>query len=305
MSNWMVGRVALVTGAGRGLGRAHALELAAQGAAVVVNDMTSAGEDPAAEVVAEITAAGGRALAVNHDVSSEEGAAAMVAAALDAFGDLNAVVNNAGILRDRMLINMSVQDWDDVIRVHLRGTFLVTRAAAQHWRAQSKAGAAVAARVVNTTSAAGLYGNIGQANYGAAKAGIAAFTLIAAEELSRYGVTVNALSPNARTRMTEALFADTMTAKDGQFDVMNPDNASPLVAWLCTEESGPITGRVFTVLGSKIVVNDGWQEGPALDLGHRWSVEEVAAELPALVEKAPAPMPVLGTEASGIVPTKS
>ncbi|WP_183093239.1 SDR family oxidoreductase [Nocardioides stalactiti] len=303
MSNLLNDRVAVITGAGRGLGRAHALEFAAHGAAVVVNDLASGGEDPAADVVAEIRTAGGRAVAASCDVTDEDGVAHLLATAVDEFGDVHAVVNNAGILRDHMLVNMTVDEWDAVIAVHLRGTFLLTRAAARHWRTAHKSGEPVSGRIVNTTSPAGLFGNIGQANYSAAKAGIAAFTITVAEELRRYGVTVNALSPNARTRMTATLFADTMTAREGEFDVMDPANASPLLAWLCSEEAGDVTGRTFTVLGSKVFVNEGWHEGVVTDLGRRWSTDDVAHELTDLLERARPAMPVLGTADSGIVPT--
>jgi NAD(P)-dependent dehydrogenase (short-subunit alcohol dehydrogenase family) len=295
------GRIVIVTGAGRGLGRAHALEVAGHGACVVVSDVDA---ETAALVAKEINDAGGTAVARTADVSCEPDVEDLVACALTEFGDLHAVVNNAGILRDKMLVNMTVAEWDSVISVHLRGTFLVTRAAARYWRERSKAGEQVSGRIVNTTSAAGLYGNIGQANYGAAKAGIATFTIIAAEELGRYGVTVNALSPNARTRMTEELFADAMTARHGEFDVMNPANASPLVAWLCSTESGDVTGYSFTVRGSRLWVNEGWHKGPSWDAVSRWTVEKIWDHLHDLTDAARPATPVLGTAASGIVATR-
>jgi NAD(P)-dependent dehydrogenase (short-subunit alcohol dehydrogenase family) len=303
MSRLLNGRVAIITGAGRGLGRAHALEFAAHGAAVVVNDLAAAGEDPAAEVAEEICAAGGRAVSVNRDISDEAGVNKLMATAVKEFGDVHAVVNNAGILRDRMLVNMTVDEWDAVMAVHLRGTFLLTREAARRWRAAHKNGQPVSGRIVNTTSPAGLYGNIGQANYSAAKAGIAAFTLTAAEELGRYGITVNALSPNARTRMTATLFADTMTPVEGEFDAMDPANAAPLLAWLCSEQAGHVTGRTFTVLGGKVFVNEGWHDGVETDLGRRWTVGDVSREMADLLERARPAMPVLGTAGSGIVPS--
>jgi NAD(P)-dependent dehydrogenase (short-subunit alcohol dehydrogenase family) len=296
-------RVVIVTGGGRGLGRAHALELGVHGATVIVNDLPSGDTDPAGDVAAEIVAAGGSAVAVRYDVTSETAVAELFQQVRTDAGAVHAVVNNAGILRDRMLVNMSVDEWDAVVAVHMRGTFLMTREAARYWREMTKAGHTLNGRIVNTTSAAGLYGNIGQANYGAAKAGIAAFTLIAAEELGRYGVCANTLVPNARTRMTEALFAETMaTPGAGEFDRMDPGNASPLVAWLCSEEAR-VSGQTFTVLGGDISVNEGWHEGPREDLGRRWTIDEVAQRIPALVENARPAMPVLGTEESGIVPS--
>lgn len=287
------GRVALVTGAAGGIGREHALELAAQGASVVVSDIA----DPGA-VVTEIEQRGGRAVGVRGDVSDEADAQAMVDAAIAHFGDLHAVVNNAGNLRGRMLVNHSAEDWDSVVQVHLRGTFLLTRSAARHWRARGKAGAEVTGRIVNTTSPAGLYGGTGYAAYGVAKAGIAALTVIAATELGRYGVTVNALSPFARTRMTAALWDENAHVPTG-FDENDPANPAPLVAWLCSAES-KVSGRVFTVQGGRIVVNDGWREGPGLDLGRRWTVTDVATELPRLVAESPAPMPLFDMEVRAV-----
>src|SRR5438270_7830830 len=241
------GKVAIVTGAGRGSGREHALALAAAGAKVVVNDLgaTLAGEGadatPAQEVVGEIEAAGGAAVANGDDVADFAGAERLVAQALSAYGRLDVLVNNAGITRDRMLVNMTEAEWDDVINVHLKGHFAPTRHAAAHWRELSKAGEEVRARVINTSSPSGVFGNIGQANYGAAKAGIAAFTVIAAQELHRYGVTVNCLAPNARTRMTEETFQ--MDGPPAGFDPLDPANISPVVVALCAGEAQEITGQ--------------------------------------------------------------
>jgi NAD(P)-dependent dehydrogenase (short-subunit alcohol dehydrogenase family) len=295
------GRVVIVTGGGRGIGAEHAMEFARQGARVVVNDLGGApdgsGSDagPAAEVVERITAMGGEAVANTDDVTDFDAAARLVATAIDTFGELDTVVNNAGMLRDRMFVNMSPQEWDDSIRVNLRGHFCVSRHAAAYWRDQSKAGNPVAARIVNTSSGAGLMGNIGQANYGAAKAGIAALTIIQAVELARYGVTANAIAPSARTRLTEGVFADMMAEVGSGFDAMAPENIAPLVVWLGSNESGDVTGRVFEVEGGKISVTDGWQHGPPTDLGRRWDPAEVGPTVRDLIEKAPAPAPVYGT----------
>lgn len=295
------GRVVIVTGAGRGIGAEHAVEFARQGARVVVNDLGGApdgsGADagPAAEVVERITALGGEAVANTDDVTDFDSAARIVATAIDTFGRLDTVVNNAGMLRDRMFVNMSPQEWDDSIRVNLRGHFCVSRHAAAYWRDQSKAGTPVAARIVNTSSGAGLMGNIGQANYGAAKAGIAALTIIQAVELGRYGVTANAIAPSARTRLTEGVFADMMADVGSGFDAMAPENIAPLVVWLGGNESGDVTGRVFEVEGGKISVTDGWQHGPPTDLGRRWDPAEVGPTVRDLIEKAPVPAPVYGT----------
>jgi NAD(P)-dependent dehydrogenase (short-subunit alcohol dehydrogenase family) len=294
------GRVAVVTGAGRGLGRAHALEFARQGAKVVVNDLgvgpdgRDGSDAPAREVVAEILKAGGEAVADHHDIATWDGAAALVQTALDAFGKLDVLVNNAGFLRDRMLVNLSEQDWDDVVRVHLKGHFLTLRHAGAHWRDQYKAGNLNDARVINTSSGAGLLGSVGQGNYAAAKAGIAALTIQAAAELGRYGVTVNAIAPAARTRMTEGPFSTMMAAPDTGFDAMAPENVSPLVVWLGSDRSRAVSGRVFEVEGGRIGVADGWQHGPTVDKGARWAPEELDAVVAGLIEQAPPPGPVYG-----------
>ena len=300
MSGLCEGRVAIVTGAGRGLGRAHALELARQGARVVVNDVGAAldgvgrSDQPAREVVAAIRAAGGQAVANAEDVADWEGAARLVHRALDAFGRLDVLVTNAGFLRDRMLVAMTEADWDDVVRVHLKGHLAPLRHAAAYWRERSKAGEPVAARVVTTSSGAGLLGSVGQGNYSAAKGGIATLTVVAAAELARYGVTVNGIAPVARTRMTARTFADRMAPVASGFDPMAPENVSPLVAWLASEESVHVTGRVFEVEGSSIGLATGWRHGPAADRGARWDPAEIGPAVDALLAKAPPPEPVYG-----------
>ena len=294
------GRIAIVTGAGRGLGREHALELARQGAKVVVNDLgtSDAGEGassgPADEVVAEIEALGGEAVANGSDVADFEGAQELVQQAISSFGGLDVLVNNAGFLRDRMLVNATEDEWDAVIRVHLKGHFACLRHAASYWRDEAKAGRARQARIINTSSGAGLQGSIGQGTYTAAKAGIAGLTLVAAAELGRYGVTVNALAPAARTRMTEAAFAETMAKPDDGFDAMDPGNVSPVVAWLASEDSGDVTGRVIEVEGGKICVEEGWRHGPLQDIGRRWNADDVGPAVRSLLARAAAPEPVYG-----------
>jgi len=270
------GRVAIVTGAGRGIGREHALELARQGARVVVNDVD---EEPAHEVAAEI----GDAIANSDDISAAAGARSLVQAAIDAFGTLHVVVNNAGIVRDAVLVNMTEDDFDTVVRVHLKGTFNVMHHAAVHWREQSKRGVDTDARIVNTTSASGLFGNPGQANYGAAKAGILGLTQVGALELERYGVTVNAIAPAGRTRMTEALFPP---APDAGFDRLHARNNAPLVAWLASRESRGINGRVFELAGGTIRVLEGWRRGPQVDQPDRWDPSALGPVVRDLVARA-------------------
>ncbi len=292
MSGLLEGRVAIVTGAGRGIGRAHALELARHGAKVVVNDYgvspsgEGTGETPAEEVVAEIEAAGGEAVVNSADVADFEAAEAMVRQAIDTFGGLDILVNNAGFVRDRMLVNTSEEEWDAVSRVHLKGHFAPLRHAGAYWRGEAKEGRQRAARVINTSSGAGLQGSIGQATYSAAKAGIAGLTLVAAAELGRYGVTVNAIAPVARTRMTEGAF-DTS-------EMAEPEDNSPIVAWLACEEAGDVTGRVIEVDGSRITVETGWAHGPSNDAGARWMAADVGAALRKLLGEAPEPEPVYG-----------
>lgn len=263
------GRVCIVTGAGRGIGREHALMLAGHGAHVVVNDLggsmdgSGSSSSPAQEVVDEIEAAGGAAVANTDDISDFEGARRLVEQAVDAFGRLDVVVNNAGILRDRMLVNMTEAEWDAVIKVHLKGTFGPSHHAAAYWRDRSKAGEEVQARIINTSSPSGIYGNVGQTNYGAAKAGIAAFTVIAAMELERYGVTVNAIAPAALTRMTENLGMG--QAPEEIKERMAPRWIAPIVTWLASVESGGVSGRVFDVTGMTLAVSEGWHRGPSVE----------------------------------------
>ena len=287
------GRVAIITGAGRGIGREHALLFAAEGAKVVVNDLggavdgTGGDRTPAEQVVDEIRAAGGEAIANAEDITDWEGGKRLIDEAVATFGDLHVLVNNAGILRDKMLVNMTEQEWDAVIHVHLKGHFVPTRHAAAYWRERAKAGHQVRASVVNTSSTSGLLGNPGQTNYGAAKAGIAAFTIIAAQELGRYGVRVNAIAPAARTRMTEQTpgLGEIVKAptEAGAFDVWNPANVSPLVAYLATEDC-PVTGKVLFVQGGTIRLFEPWSMTDTLQKDGRWTVAELAGKVPGLVE---------------------
>ena len=295
------GRVVIVTGAGRGIGRGHALEFARQGAKVVVNDLGVEGdgaggsEAPAHEVVAEIEAAGGEAIAHGADVADWEQAGSLVQTTIDTFGGLDVVVNNAGFVRDRMFVSCTEGEWDAVLRVHLKGHFCVSRHACAWWRERKKAGEAVDARIINTSSGAGLQGSVGQSAYAAAKAGIAALTLVQAAELGRYGITANAIAPSARTRMTEAVFADMMKKPESGFDAMAPENVAPLVVWLGSAESRDVTGQTFEVSGGSISIADGWRGGPKIDKGVRFEPDEVGAAVHDLLAKAVPPQKVYGT----------
>lgn len=286
------GKVAIITGAGRGLGREHALLFAAQGARVLVNDrgasIDGTGDDRslAQTVVDEIRSAGGTAVASTLDVADWASGEALVTQALEAFGDLHVLVNNAGILRDRALVNMTEQDWDVIMQVDLKGHFVPTRFAAAYWRARAKAGEPVGAAVVNTVSTSGLLGNPGQSHYGTAKAGIAAFTIICAQELARYGVRVNAISPSARTRMTEtspglAKFLEA-PADPGVFDIWDPANISPLVAYLASSRCD-VTGRIFLARGGKVQVFEPWALGGTIEKNGRWTIGELAEAMPGLI----------------------
>jgi NAD(P)-dependent dehydrogenase (short-subunit alcohol dehydrogenase family) len=296
------GRVVIVTGAGGGIGRAHALAFAAEGARVVVNDVgvgldgsLARGGSAAREVVDEITAAGGQAIADGSGIADWDQAAMLVATAVETLGGLDALVNNAGIVRDRMIANTSQEDFDAVIAVHLKGHFATMRHAGSYWRGLFKAGKGVDARIINTSSGAGLQGSVGQGNYSAAKAGIAAMTLVAAAEMGRYGVTVNAIAPSARTRMTETVFAEMMTKPDNGFDAMAPENISPLVVWLGSIESRDVSGKVFEVEGGLIRVAEGWAHGSQIDKGAKWDPAELGPVVRDLLGKSRTPVPVYGS----------
>ncbi len=299
------GRVVIVTGSGNGLGREHALEFARQGARVVVNDLgvdrtghgvagTTRESDVAQSVVEEIRALGGEAIANASDVADFASAEQLIRTAIDAFGRLDTLVCNAGFVRDRMFANTGEDEWDAIIRVHLKGHFAPARHAAAYWRDQAKSGTAIAARIVNTSSGAGLMGSVGQSAYSAAKAGIAALTLVQSAELRRYGVTANAIAPSARTRMTEGVFADRMAAPRSGFDPNHPENIAPLVTWLGSAASAEVTGRIFEVEGGMISVADGWQHGTVLDNGARWDPSLLGDAITALIDSAPRPAPVYG-----------
>lgn len=294
MGNFCKDRVVIITGAGGGLGRQYALAFAAEGAKVVVNDIN---KNAAAETVALIEKAGGKGIANSSDITHYADSANAVKQAIEAFGDLHAVVNNAGICRDKMFASLGEADWDAVIAVHLKGHFCITSHAVQYWRDQSKAGKTVKARIINTSSGAGLQGSIGQSNYSAAKGGIAALTLVQAAELGRYGVTANALAPSARTGMTEGVFADMMKKPEGdKFDHFDPANVAPLVVWLGSEASQHVSGRVFEVEGGKISIADGWRTTKGVDKGAKWKPEEITSAMQELLAKEVPAQKVYGSK---------
>ncbi|MFK0089131.1 SDR family oxidoreductase [Pseudomonas sp. NPDC090755] len=287
------GRTVIITGAGGGLGRAYALAFAAEGANVVVNDIR---DEAARDVVGQIHASGGRAIANSDDITTLDSAGRIVDAALAAFGEVHVLVNNAGILRDRLFLSLSEDDWDAVMRVHLKGHYCLANLLARRWRDLAKAGTPVAGRIINTSSGAGLQGSIGQSNYSAAKGGIAALTLVQAAELARYGITANALAPAARTAMTESAMPELVKKpEDGSFDAWAPENVAPLVVWLGSEQSGHVTGQVFESQGGRISLGDGWRTGTTRDKGALWRVEEVGAVVDEILAQAPKAQKVWGS----------
>lgn len=285
-------RTVIITGAGGGLGRAYALAFAAEGASVVVNDIR---REAAEAVVAEVAAAGGRAIANDGDITSLAGAQAIVDAAVAAFGDVQVLVNNAGVLRDRMFVSLTEEDWDTVMRVHLRGHFCLANVLGRRWREQSKAGQKVDARIINTSSGAGLQGSVGQSNYSAAKAGIAGLTLVQAAELGRYGITANCLAPAARTSMTESAMPDMVKKPEQGFDVWDPLNVASIVVWLGSTQSGHVNGRCFEAKGGELSVADGWRTGDIVDKGARWAPAELGPVVDRLIAEALPPQKVYGT----------
>lgn len=295
------GRTVIITGAARGLGRSYALAFAAEGANVVVNDigtsLSGEGRDTSAAdaVVAEIVAGGGKAVANYDDITDWDAAKRIVATAIDAFGGFDVVVNNAGIVRDRMFVSATPEEWDATMHVHLRGHFCVSRHAVDYWRGVQKAGGKVDARIINTTSGAGLQGSIAQAAYSTAKGGIAALTLVQAAELGRYGITANALAPAARTRMTEGAFAEKMAAVEQGFDKQDPDNIAPTVVWLGSAQSAHVSGCVFELEGGRITIEQGWDLGPTVDRHAKWAPADVGAAVDALLAERPAPRAVWGS----------
>lgn len=285
-------RTVIITGAGGGLGRAYALAFAAEGANVVVNDIRL---DAAQAVASEVQAAGGRALANNGDITTMAGAQSIVDAAVAEFGDVQVLVNNAGVLRDRMFLSLTEEDWDMVMRVHLRGHFCLANVLGRRWRDQKKAGQTVDARIINTSSGAGLQGSIGQSNYSAAKGGIAALTLVQAAELARYGITVNSLAPAARTSMTESAMPDMVKKPEAGFDVWDPMNVASIVVWLGSPLSAHVTGRCFEAKGGELSVAEGWHTGKIRDKGARWEPAELTAVVDALIAEGVPPQKVYGT----------
>lgn len=294
-------RTVIITGAARGLGKSYALAFGLAGANVVVNDigtsLSGEGRDTSAAdgVVAEIVAAGGNAVANYEDITDWDAAKRIVDAAVTAFGDLHVVVNNAGIVRDRMFVSATPEEWDATMHVHLRGHFCVSRHAVDYWRGQQKAGKPVDARIINTTSGAGLQGSIAQAAYSTAKGGIAALTLVQAAELGRYGITANALAPAARTRMTEQAFADKMATVESGFDVQDPANIAPAVVWLGSEQSRHVTGCVFELEGGRITIEDGWNLGPTVEKQAKWAPADIGAAVDGLLAARAAPRKVWGS----------
>ena len=295
------GRTVIITGAAGGLGKAYAVAFASEGANVVVNDIGTSlggeGRDTSAAdaVVEEIKAAGGNAVANYDDVTDWDAGKRIVDAAVEAFGDLHVVVNNAGIVRDRMFVSATLDEWDATMHVHLRGHFCIARHAVDYWRARSKEGHEIDARIINTTSGAGLQGSIAQAAYSTAKGGIASLTLVQAAELARYGITANALAPSARTRMTEQAFADKMATEGEAFDVMDPANIAPTVVWLGSAQSKDVTGCIFELEGGKIMLEDGWREGPVVDAGGKWNPADVGEAVSGLMKERNPPRKVWGT----------
>jgi NAD(P)-dependent dehydrogenase (short-subunit alcohol dehydrogenase family) len=294
-------RTVIITGAAGGLGRAYALAFAAEGANVVVNDigtsLSGEGRDTSAAdaVVAQIIADGGRAIANYEDITDWDAAKRIVDAAVAAFGDLHVIVNNAGIVRDRMFVSATLDEWDATMHVHLRGHFCLSRHAVDYWRAQQKAGNPVDARIINTSSGAGLQGSIAQSAYSTAKGGIASLTLVQAAELARYGITANALAPSARTRMTEQAFAEKMATAGQAFDVMDPANIAPTVVWLGSSLSAHVSGCVFELEGGKIILEQGWDLGPGVDAGKRWNPADVGPAVDDLLKRRTPPRKVWGT----------
>ncbi|WP_372760015.1 SDR family oxidoreductase [Pseudoalteromonas sp.] len=287
-------RTVIITGSGGGLGRAYALAFAAAGANVVVNDIRL---DAATAVVDEIVTAGGNAIANCSDITTTATAQQIVDDAIAAFGEVHVLVNNAGVLRDGMFVNSNEEGWDMVMRVHLKGHFCLANILSRRWRDQAKAGNPVAARIINTSSGAGLQGSVGQANYSAAKGGVAALTLVQATELARYGITVNALAPAARTAMTESAMPDVVKKpQDDSFDAWAPENVAPLVVWLGSEASSAVTGQIFETQGGRISLCDGWRTGPTIDKGARLNVDEIAGVIEQLNAQAVAPQKVWGSK---------
>jgi len=285
-------RTVIVTGAGGGLGKAYAKALGAAGANVVVNDINA---EAATGTVTEINSEGGRANLDVSDITDHEAAGRLVQATITTYGGIHGVVNNAGVCRDRMFASLNPEEWDTVMAVHLKGHYCIANHAARYWRQQSKEGAAINGRIINTSSGAGLLGSVGQANYSAAKGGILSLTLVQAAEMGRYGVTANALAPQARTGMTEDVFADMMKIpEDGSFDQYDPANVAPLVVWLASKDSSHVTGQCFEIFGGRLSVAEGWHGGPEIDKADRWDISEIGAAVDSLLEQVRVAQPVYG-----------